>query len=52
MHEKDVESVIIWDQYLAYAVAFGIPVKITRKVNEKDIKTNVYIKLLSDYITE
>lgn len=38
--DRDVDSTIIWDRYLAYAVAFGIPNKITSKLNESLMKAS------------
>lgn len=32
--ERDIQSVIIWDKYLVYATAFGIPSKVTEKFSE------------------
>lgn len=29
--ERDMQSVVIWDKYLVYATAFGIPSKVTEK---------------------
>ena len=34
---RDLESVIVWDEYLAYATAFGIPNKVTNTVYEVGI---------------
>lgn len=32
--ERDMDSVIIWDKYLVYATAFGIPNKVTDRFSE------------------
>lgn len=32
--ERDIESTIIWDKYLVYATAFGIPSKVTERFSE------------------
>ena len=44
MKERDLDSVIIWDEYLAYAVAFGIPNRITDKLGENLMNTNVILQ--------
>ena len=44
MKQRDIDSVIIWDEYLAYAVAFGIPNKITDKFNEKLMIANITLQ--------
>ena len=36
--ERDLEETVIWDRYLAYATAFGMPNKITRKIYESVYK--------------
>lgn len=50
MKERNIESTIIWDDYLAYAVAFGIPNKITTKFNENLMKTNVTIQKIESML--
>lgn len=44
MEEKDVESTIIWEDYLAYAVAFGISNKIADKINENLLNLNLALQ--------
>lgn len=43
---RDLESVIIWDEYLAYATAFGIPNNVTNKIYEKWYKMNLNLQLI------
>ena len=42
--DKDIKDLIIWDEYLTYAVAFGIPNKIIDKFNEGLMNTNIIIQ--------
>lgn len=37
--ERDVDAAIIWDEYLIYATAFGIPNKVTNKFSESLMNT-------------
>jgi len=50
MEEKDIESVIIWEEYLAYAVAFGIPNKITAKFDEKLMNANIIVQKIEEIL--
>lgn len=50
MKERDLESTIIWDEYLAYAVAFGIPNKIIEKFNEGLMNTNIIIQKIESIL--
>lgn len=50
MKERELESVIIWDEYLAYAVAFGIPNKITDKFSENLMNTNIVLQKLENIL--
>lgn len=50
MSEKDVDSAIIWDEYLAYAVAFSIPNKITSKFNSTLIEANIILQNIDKFI--
>ena len=45
-----LESTIIWDEYLAYAVAFGIPNKIIEKFNEGLMNTNIIIQKIESIL--
>lgn len=46
--DRDIDSAIVWDEYLAYAVAFSIPNKVTNKINEKLIKANSAIEEINN----
>ena len=35
--DRDVEQVILWEKYLAYAVAFGVADKIIKRIKEINI---------------
>lgn len=44
--DRDLSSTIIWDKYLAYATAFGIPNKITDNIYDKNfynLNLDIYI---------
>ena len=43
---RDLESVIVWDEYLAYATAFGIPNKVTNTVYESWYNLNMNLQLI------
>ena len=43
---RDLESVIIWDKYLAYATAFGIPNKITNSIYEEWYNLNINLQVI------
>ena len=42
---RDLESAVIWDEYLAYATAFGIPNNITNSVYEKWYNLNLNLQV-------
>ena len=44
MNESEIDKVIVWDKFLTYACAFGIPNNIMKKIEEKDIKLNKLIQ--------
>ena len=43
---RDLESVIIWDEYLAYATAFGIPNKVTDRIYEGWYNLNLNLQVV------
>ena len=45
--DRDVKEVVIWDEYLAYATAFGIPNKVVTKITENWYNLNVNMKTIS-----
>ena len=48
---RDLESVIIWDKYLAYATAFGIPSKITNNIYEKWYNLNISLQVVETMLS-
>ncbi len=46
MKDRDLNSVIIWDEYLAYATAFGIPSKITNSIYEGWYNMNLDLQII------
>ena len=44
LEEKDMESTIVWEDYLVYAVAFGISNKITDKFSEGLLNLNLALQ--------
>lgn len=50
MDEKDVDGAIIWNEYLAYAVAFSIPNKITSKFKSTLMKANVILQNIDKFL--
>lgn len=39
--DRDLNAVIVWDEYLAYATAFGIPNKVTDKIYKSIYNANI-----------
>lgn len=50
MKERDLADTILWDKYLAYAIAFGITNKITDKVYSEWLTTNIALQVIDDMI--
>ena len=48
---RDLELVIIWDKYLAYATAFGIPNKITNSIYEGWYNLNINLQVVEKILT-
>lgn len=48
---RDLESVIIWDKYLAYATAFGIPSKITDSIYEGWYNLNINLQVVETILS-
>ena len=46
IRNRDLESVIIWDEYLAYATAFGIPNKVTDSIYEGWYNLNLNLQVV------
>ena len=51
MNERDVDSATIWDEYLAYAVAFSIPNKITNRFKTALMESNIILQNIDKFIT-
>lgn len=47
---RDLESVIIWDKYLAYAVAFNIPNKVMKQFNEGLLNANIMLQKIDNIL--
>ena len=48
LEEKDVLDATLWEKYLVYATAFGIPDKVINKTNENNMKFNIFLQLLNN----
>ena len=48
--DRDMQDIVIWDDYLVYATALGIPSKITKKIYEKYMNTNMTIQKIDSMI--
>ena len=48
---RDLKSVIIWDKYLAYATAFGIPNKITNTIYESWHNINMNLQVIIEILS-
>lgn len=46
MKERDMDEVITWDNYLVYAIAFGIPNKITNRFDDSSLNSNINMQKL------
>ena len=51
IEQRNMDSVIVFDDYLIYATAFGIPNKITSKLNENLMNLNIKLQVLSNILT-
>lgn len=50
MEERDLQDVILWDKYLAYATALGIPNNVTKKVYEDYMNVNIALQMIEKII--
>lgn len=46
MKNRDLEAVVLWDEYLAYATAFGIPNKVTDTIYEGWYNLNLNLQMI------
>ena len=51
IEQRDIDGLIIFDDYLIYATAFGIPSKITSKISEKLLNLNIKLQVISKILT-
>ena len=51
IRNRDLESVIIWDKYLAYATAFGIPNMITNSIYEEWYNLNINLQVVEKILS-
>ena len=51
IEQRDLDGLIIFDDYLIYATAFGIPSKITSKISEKLLNLNIKLQVISKILT-
>lgn len=47
MEKRDMEEVVLWDNYLVYATAFGIPNKITNRFAESLLNANINLQKIN-----
>ncbi len=50
IQERDLDGIVIWDDYLVYATAFGIPSKITNKIYESIMNINITLQLFDSLL--
>lgn len=48
---RDLESIIVWDEYLAYATAFGIPNKVTNSIYEGWYNLNLNLQVVEKILS-
>lgn len=51
IEQRDIDGLIIFDDYLVYATAFGIPSKITSKIRENMLSLNIKLQVISKLLT-
>jgi len=49
IEQRDLDGLVIFDEYLIYATAFGIPSKITRKISENMLNLNIKLQVISNF---
>lgn len=49
LKDRDIDGVIVWDRYLAYACAFGISKRITDKFDEEMMELNILLQKLDSF---
>lgn len=48
--DRDLKSIVVWDEYLAYATAFGIPSRIISQIYENWYNMNITIQFVSSLL--
>lgn len=48
MKEREIQDIELWDKYMVYATAFNIPYKITDKMYENYMNTNIALQVLNE----
>lgn len=48
--DRDLTSTIVWDKYLAYATAFGIPNKVTSSIYESWYNLNITLQMINKFM--
>ena len=49
IQERDLDGINIWDEYLVYATAFGIPNNITKKMYESLMNLNITLQVFDSF---
>ena len=49
IEERDLQSTIIWDEYMAYATAFGMPSDVVKSIYEKWYNLNLILQFIADF---
>ena len=50
LKDRELKSVIIWDKYLAYATAFGIPNNVTDTIYEHWYNLNIFLQVIDSML--
>ena len=50
MKQRDLQEVVLWDKYLAYATAFGIPNNVTKKMYEEYMNVNIALQTIEKMV--
>ena len=50
MRQRDLQEVVLWDKYLAYATAFGIPNNVTKKMYEEYMNVNIALQTIEKMV--
>ena len=50
MKERELDSTILWDDYLTYAIAFGISNKVTDRFDEEFMNINIILQKIDKFL--